>query len=77
MHRSAVQMGVDTAAPMAETFQFSDAGHVSGYAAKAVSWAAANGILLGSGGLLRPTAEVTRAQMAALLLRFEKSREGE
>ena len=77
LHRSAVQMGVDTAAPMAETFQFSDAGHVSGYAAKAVSWAAANGILLGSGGLLRPTAEVTRAQMAALLLRFEKSREGE
>lgn len=76
LHRCAARLDMDAAALMAKTFQFSDAGHVSGYAAQAVSWAAANGLLLGSGGLLRPMDEVTRAQMAALLLRFEKIRKG-
>ena len=38
--------------------------------AKAVAWAAANGIVNGSNGKLNPQNNATRAQVAAILMRF-------
>ena len=49
---------------------FADADTVSGYAADAMRWATANGIVNGSHGRLNPQSTATRAQMAAMLMRF-------
>ena len=49
---------------------FSDAASVSTYAADAMQWAVANGIVNGSNGKLNPQNNATRAQVAAILLRF-------
>ena len=52
---------------------FSDAGSVSAYAADPVKWAVANGLITGKpGGILDPTGQATRAQVAAVLTRFDK-----
>ena len=49
---------------------FADADTVSTYAADAMRWAAANGIVNGSHGRLNPQGNATRAQAAAMLMRF-------
>ena len=49
---------------------FSDAASVSTYAADAMQWAIANGIVNGSNGKLNPQNNATRAQVAAILMRF-------
>ena len=49
---------------------FSDAASVSTYAADAMQWAVANGIVNGSNGKLNPQNNATRAQVAAILMRF-------
>ena len=49
---------------------FSDAASVSTYAASAMQWAVANGIVNGSNGKLNPQNNATRAQVAAILMRF-------
>lgn len=49
---------------------FADADTVSAYAADAMRWAAANGIVNGSHGRLNPQGNATRAQAAAMLMRF-------
>lgn len=49
---------------------FADADTVSAYAADAMRWAAANGIVNGSHGRLNPQGNATRAQVAAMLMRF-------
>ena len=49
---------------------FSDAASVSSYAANAMQWAIANGIMNGSNGKLNPQDNATRAQVAAILMRF-------
>ena len=49
---------------------FSDAASVSSYAANAMQWAVANGIVNGSNGKLNPQNNATRAQVAAILMRF-------
>ena len=49
---------------------FSDAASVSTYAADAMQWAVANGIVIGSNGKLNPQNNATRAQVAAILMRF-------
>ena len=49
---------------------FTDADTVSAYAADAMRWAAANGIVNGSHGRLNPQGNATRAQAAAMLMRF-------
>lgn len=54
----------------ADLNQFSDSGSVSDYAASAIRWAAANGILQGSGGKLNPKGTATRAQVAAMVRRY-------
>ena len=49
---------------------FSDSASVSSYAADAMQWAVANGIVNGSNGKLNPQNNATRAQVAAILMRF-------
>ena len=49
---------------------FPDAGSVSAYATDALSWCVANGIVNGSNGKLNPQNNATRAQVAAILMRF-------
>ena len=49
---------------------FSDAASVSTYAADAMQWAVASGIVNGSDGKLNPQNNATRAEVAAILMRF-------
>ena len=49
---------------------FSDAASVSTYAADAMQWAVANGIVNGSNGKLNSQNNATRAEVAAILMRF-------
>ena len=49
---------------------FSDSASVSSYAADAMQWAVANGIVNGSNGKLNPQNNATRAEVAAILMRF-------
>ena len=55
----------------AELSGFSDRGKVSAYALDAVEWAVAEGIIRGNDvGKLNPTGYATRAEIAAMLVRF-------
>ena len=49
---------------------FSDSASVSSYAADAMQWAVANGIVNGSNGKLNPQDNATCAEVAAILMRF-------
>ena len=49
---------------------FSDAASVSSYAVNAMQWTVANGIVNGSNGKLNPQNNATRAEVAAILMRF-------
>ena len=49
---------------------FSDSASVGGYAVNAMKWAVANGIVNGSNGKLNPKNNATRAEVAAILMRF-------
>ena len=49
---------------------FPDADKVSAYAVDALNWAVAEGLINGSEGKLLPTDTATRAQVAAILMRF-------
>lgn len=49
---------------------FSDNKKISSWAVKAYSWAVANGLIAGMGGLLVPQGNATRAQVATILMRF-------
>lgn len=63
--------GYDTSA-RASLKDFADAAKVSDYAADAMQWAVANGILNGTDGKrLDPAGSATRAQCAAMLVRFQ------
>lgn len=69
LYRYAKQKGYDVSKSAALT-GFSDADKVSGYAAEAVQWAVAEGLLQGSNGKLNPQGSATRAQVATILMRF-------
>ena len=49
---------------------FSDSASVSSYAENAMQWAVANGSVNGSNGKLNPQNNATRAEVAAILMRF-------
>lgn len=49
---------------------FTDAASVSAYAVEAMQWAVANSIIKGQGDALAPAGTTTRAQAAAVLVRF-------
>lgn len=66
----AAQQGMDTTA-RSDLSSFDDAETVSDWAQDAVSWADAEGLLAGtSATMLAPQGEATRAQLAAMLVRF-------
>lgn len=70
LYRCAVYLGLDTsAAPSLEGFP--DGAAVSPYARQAMAWAVGTGILQGSDGSLLPQDQVTRAQTALILQRFQ------
>lgn len=69
LYRYAKQKGYDVSKSAALT-AYSDAGKVSGYAAEAMQWAVAEGLLQGSNGKLNPQGSATRAQVATILMRF-------
>lgn len=51
---------------------FSDWQQVSPYAGDGMRWAVANGLLQGDGGRLDPQGNVTRAELAALVMRYQQ-----
>lgn len=69
LYRYAKQKSYDVSKSAALT-AFSDADKVSGYAAEAMQWAVAEGLLQGSNGKLNPQGSATRAQVATILMRF-------
>ena len=63
--------GYSTTAGSADAFNaFSDKSSVSGYAADAMKWATATGVINGSGGMLLPKGTASRAQVAQIILNF-------
>ena len=69
LYRYAQQLGLNTSKSTKLT-NFPDGSSVSSYAKDAVSWAVAEGLITGSNGKLLPQDNATRAQVAAILMRF-------
>lgn len=70
LYRYAALLKLDTSAS-ADLTAFADGHTVSPYARDAMSWAVANGLINGVGSdLLAPAGTATRAQVAAILVRF-------
>ena len=58
----------------ADLSKIPDADAISNYAKPAVAWAVANGIVSGfPDGSFQPKGNATRAQMAAIIARFDRS----
>ena len=72
LYRYAKQKGYDVSKSAALT-AFSDADKVNGYAAEAMQWAVAEGLLQGSNGKLNPQGSATRAQVATILMRYAEN----
>lgn len=75
LHRYSEYKGYDVGdAEDFDLLAFSDAGTVSDWALDAVKWACAEGIIEGMGNrLLNPVGHATRAQAAAMLMRFSRN----
>ena len=70
LYRYAACQGYDVS-QRADLSGFGDASSISGYAQEALSWASAQGLVLGfEDGSLRPQGTASRAQIAAVLMRF-------
>ena len=69
LFRYAKQKGYDVS-KSADLNGFADANTVSTYAADAMRWAVANGLIQGSNSKLNPKGTATRAQVATILMRF-------
>ena len=70
LYRYATMKGLNVAAT-ADLSAFADAGAVSPYAVQAMAWANAQGIVTGKGGgVLDPKGQATRAEVAAMLMRY-------
>ncbi|MCI8651788.1 MAG: leucine-rich repeat protein [Oscillospiraceae bacterium] len=70
LYRYARQKGCDVSA-RADLSRFSDAGQISPYAAAAMSWATASGLIQGQDwGGLDPAGATTRAELSAILMRL-------
>lgn len=76
LYRYARYKGVDVSG-RADLSAFPDAGRISGYAVDAMAWANHAGLISGMGDhTLQPRGSATRAQVAAILMRFCKSING-
>lgn len=70
LYRYAALKGMDTGATDSLS-SFTDADSVSSYALDAMRWAVGNGLISGKGsGILDPRGSATRAEAAAILMRF-------
>ena len=69
LFRYAKQKGYDVS-KSADLNGFADANTVSTYAADAMRWAVASGLIQGSNSKLSPKATASRAQVATILMRF-------
>ncbi len=49
---------------------FTDAGSVGAWAQDAAKWNVGSGLIVGSGGLLRPNDNISRAESATVILRL-------
>ncbi len=72
LYRYAKERGMVKADAQADLSAFADGANVSPYAAEAMRWAVAAGIMNGMDGSLVPQGEATRAQMATMLMRYAK-----
>lgn len=70
LYRYAKQLEAYDTEKTTELSAFRDAASASEYAAEAIRWAVATGIMNGDGGLLRPQGNATRAECAKLLIGF-------
>jgi len=69
LYRYANANGINTSASVSLN-SFPDGNKVSAYAKDAICWAVAEGLINGSDGKLMPQGNATRAQVAAILMRF-------
>ena len=73
LYRYAVYKGIDVS-NACELSEFADASITSGYARTALCWAVDRKLISGTGeNTLTPTGHATRAQAAAIIMRFENS----
>ncbi|WP_286167278.1 S-layer homology domain-containing protein [Clostridium sp. J1101437_171009_A5] len=70
LYRYAQQHGAGAMGTGSGTENFADRESISSWAGEAMEWAASNGILLGNGGEIRPGDLASRAEVAAMLMRF-------
>lgn len=74
LYRYAGWQGQDTGAT-AELSGYADAARISDWALPAMQWAVSSGLISGRGnGMLDPTGQATRAEVAAILMRFDAQR---
>ena len=70
LYRYARQMGYDVSGS-ADLSRFGDSEAVASWGKEAISWAVSAGILNGNDGMLQPNGDATRAEVSAMLHRFE------
>lgn len=70
MYRYAGYMKGDTNVRFGYKLSFMDTNEICDWAMSAVTWARYNGLVEGSGGYVSPHGDLTRAEMAAFILRF-------
>ena len=72
LHRYAQYKGLDTATTEENLTSFADAAQVSGYAVSAMNWAVGAGVINGTDSGLAPKATATRAEVAQILMNFDR-----
>lgn len=73
LYRYSEKKGLDMTAEANALAEFADGAAISQWAAEAVRWAVSKGLIQGrNGGALEPGAEMTRAEVAAILARYVK-----
>ena len=70
LFRCAAANGMDAVTLEENLSGFADADKVSSWAISAMNWAVGQGLIQGANGRLTPQASATRAQVAAILMRF-------
>lgn len=74
LYRYAENAGEDITADTAELNKFIDTINISSYALQPLAWAVENGIVSGtSSDTISPAGNATRAQMATMLMRYDKA----
>ena len=70
LFRYAAAHGMEAVTLEENLSSFTDKASVSAWAVPAMNWAVGQGLIEGSNGLLRPQANASRAEVAAILMRF-------